>query len=552
MIEMLRRLSIQRRLLILFGLAVLLLLGLEYSSSSELYRTLLHDRQAQTRNVVEEASGVLKHFYQLQTAGTLTEAQAQAAAKSVLGDLRYSNDGYFWINDLDTRMIMHPIKPSLDGKILAAVKDPAGKHLFQAIVDVAKAKGEGRVDYLWPKPGHDEPVEKTSYVKLFKPWGWVVGSGVYLDDISSDFRDAMITRSGLIAAGLLILIIASFMIGRSIIQPLESSANALENIASGDGDLTQRLPTAGEDELARLGEAFNTFATKIGQMIGELDGVISRNRETSGDVIRVVKGAERASAEQKQELDTVAAAVEQMVTTNEDVARRLGESAEAAKEADAAAVRGGQLVQTTNQAMETLAGNIAESASTMTELAQESQNIGGVLDVIRGVADQTNLLALNAAIEAARAGEQGRGFAVVADEVRSLAQRTQDSTDEIQQMISRLQQGADKAVAAMTASQQQSESARTQVLEASEALETIVSLVGTITELTQHVAAAAEEQTQTSGEISRSLNGVASYGDDLVSRLKETVDATHTLSSSAETLENIVSQFRTNGRPAKT
>lgn len=546
-IEKLRVLTIQRRLLILFVLAIVLAVTTAYIGSYYLHRTLIHDRKVQTRDLVQTATGVLARFHQLQTAGKLTEKEAKTQAEDALRGLRYGSSGYFWINDLNAVMVMHPMKPSLQGKNLFGLKDPDGKPLFADIVKVAKNKGEGEVDYLWPKPGHNAPVAKISYVKLFKPWGWVVGSGVYTDDIGNEYWHMVYVYALLIGIGIVVLMLVDIVISRSIVSPLARSALALENIASGDGDLTQRLPEGGKDETARLNTAFNIFVGKIESMVAELHQIIRKNRQDSSSVADVVKEAEKASGEQKQELDTIAAAVEQMVTTNEDVARRLSESAQAAKEADDATSRGSHVVREVNSEMESLAGKVIQSAEIVSQLAAESQNIGGVLDVIRGVAEQTNLLALNAAIEAARAGEQGRGFAVVADEVRALAKRTQDSTEEIDTMIQRLQDGSEKAVSAITESQSESETVRERVSVAGKTLEQIEQLMGQITDLTQHLAAAAEEQTQTSGEISRSLNGLAGYGDNLVSRLSDTASTAGSMSEAAMRLETIANQFRIKG-----
>ncbi|KAI1695414.1 cache domain-containing protein [Ditylenchus destructor] len=361
-------------------------------------------------------------YHGLETTGVMTREAAQKQALSAVRGLRYDHDDYFWINDLTPVMIMHPANPKLDGQNLSAIRDPDGFAVFNEFVILAKAKGAGIVNYRWPKPGAEAPVAKTSYIQLFEPWGWIIGSGVYVDDVQAEFSSQVWKASFIGLAIALVMALLVSLIARSIVRPLQAAVNAMGNIASGESDLTRSLDTHGQDEVTQLSRHFNSFTAKLRQELGS-------NATQAHD----------RSQQQSQQMELVATAINEVTYGVQDVAENAEHAASEMRDAQAQAQQG-QV-------------NIDSSLQQIDQLSESTQ-IGSVLEVIRSIADQTNLLALNAAIEAARAGEQGRGFAVVADEVRLLAQRTQKSTAEIQGMIERLQghsEAAVKAGASLTA-----------------------------------------------------------------------------------------------------
>ncbi|MGD8640789.1 MAG: methyl-accepting chemotaxis protein, partial [Gammaproteobacteria bacterium] len=275
--------------------------------------------------------------------------------------------------------------------------------------------------------------------------------------VASDVNATIKVVGLLLIIGVLVGFAGSFFISKAIVSPLQETKSAMEDIASGHGDLTKRISVKGNDEIAQLANAFNLFASKVQDIIKEVSGITARVAGASERLTVVTEETRKGADKQQQETDEVAIAVNEMSASGQEVARNANSAADAAHNADVAADNGRQVVGHTIEAIDSLANEVKEAGAVIDRVEQDSESIGGVLDVIRGIAEQTNLLALNAAIEAARAGEQGRGFAVVADEVRTLASRTQQSTAEIQSMIERLQSGTREAVNVMDQSRQMAE-----------------------------------------------------------------------------------------------
>ena len=258
----LRFISIKKRLYLLtLCITILMLIPLGLFAL-DYKQDLLEAKQVKTRHLVETANSLVAYFHQQELDGSLNREQAQQQAAQALSKLRYEQGDYFWVNDTHPKMVMHPMKPQLNGKDLSNVKDPTGKKLFVEFVQVTNQSQQGFVYYMWPKPGSEVDVEKLSYVKLFKPWGWIVGSGVYIDDIEVIFWQRVQSSSILIIISLLFMLLVSRTLSKSIITPCEQLDTALNDIAQGEGDLTQQLTHKGNDELSHIAKAFNLFHIK--------------------------------------------------------------------------------------------------------------------------------------------------------------------------------------------------------------------------------------------------------------------------------------------------
>ncbi len=382
------------------------------------YQRSYDERKLATRQAVEVARGVLDWAHGLEKSGALSREQAQKLAGSAIAKLRYAGGNYFSIYDMGATIVMHPIKPELVGKG-RDTKDANGKLIVQLMVDEARQHKEGYVDYVWPKPGEQHPSEKLAFAQGFEPWGWVVSSGLYVDDLRRDFA-SYAWRAGLIAcvaASLLWLLLRR--IGRGIVGGVQDAMRTADAIAG--GDLSVQVPSGRSGEVGRLLDALRRMAGSLQAMVGEV-------RTSAQTMQAAVAGIAAGNTDLSDRTQRTAANLQSTVAAVEQIKRSLAEGALATDTASEtvlgaadSATRGGAVV--------------SDVVTAMSDINASSKRINEIIGVIDGIAFQTNILALNAAVEAARAGEQGRGFAVVAAEVRQLAQRSAQAAREIKGLI---------------------------------------------------------------------------------------------------------------------
>ena len=540
----LRRVSISRRLWLILIVAVVMLLTLGLLMLKQIHNDLYQAKAEKTEHVVQTAGGILAYYHGLESAGTLSREAAQQQALAAVRGLRYGDSDYFWINDLKPVMIMHPTNPKLEGQDLSTIKDPDGFSIFNEMVALAKSKGAGSIDYRWPKPGASAPVQKTSYIQLFEPWGWIIGSGVYIDDMQAEFFGQFIEASvvGLVIA--LVMALLVMMISRSIVSPLREAVHAMANIASGESDLTRTLDTHGRDEVTELSRHFNSFTAKLRSVVGQLQASASALGQSSNELGSNAVQAQTRSQEQSQQMELVATAVNEVTYAVQDVAKNAEHAASEMRDAEAQARQGQLNIDGSLRQIDALSGTIDEAVEVIRTLSGESTQIGGVLEVIRAIAEQTNLLALNAAIEAVRAGEQGRGFAVVADEVRGLAQRTQQSTAEIQSMIERLQNHSDAAVQVISASSRASQLTIEQASQAGQSLASIGQALRNLNGLNESIASATLQQAHVVEDINQNVTQAASLSHGTALAAEQSSAASLHLRELSEQLNQLLRQFK--------
>jgi len=390
----------------LIGLTAIFSLGIH--SLFMVKNTMLLDRKTKTRNLVEVAFGVIQYYGSMVESGKLNKEEGLSYALSTLKTLRYEKDEYFWVNDLEPRMLMHPYKSSMDGKYIGDFADPIGKHLFVEMVKVAREKGEGFVNYYWPKPGEDVPVKKISYVKLYRPWGIIVGSGIYVDDVEREFYKRAVNAMILIITVGFIVVVTIIALNRSLVKPLrkaEAVANAIRN-----GDFTTRISGTGKDEISML-------LNSLGKMAENLTNAIKGVKEQARSIATTSEQISQSAISLSNNTNIQAAATEEAKATMQDFSHIFMKNLANVREMEKIAL----------STFENAEGGIQYVKEALDSIKKIAENI----KIVEELADQTNLLALNATIEAARAGIHGRGFSVVAAEVNRLAESSRISAGEI-------------------------------------------------------------------------------------------------------------------------
>ena len=447
---------------------------------------------------------------------------------------------------------------SSTGLIAAYSGEPAkvGKNLIDSI----GAEGKEIVQLL----ANDQPVirEQDDTIRAVYPlkpiagaksWGVVIKlpKAVMLADNEKlqavlDEAQATGTLKALLvaaAAGLLGLLLI-WLTATGVTRPINSVAAMLKDIASGDGDLTQRLAYAKKDELGELVNWFNRFLDKLQPTIAQIKQSITEARGTADQSSAIARQTSEGMQVQFREIDQVATASNEMSATAHDVANSASNAASAARGADQSAREGMSIIEQSTRDITTLADEVSKAVGEVEALAVNSEQIGSVLEVIRSIAEQTNLLALNAAIEAARAGESGRGFAVVADEVRNLAKRTQDSVEEIRLVIERIQSGTRGVVATMHSSQHQAQSNAGQIHQAVQALGKISDAVTVISDMNLQIASAAEQQSAVAEEVNRNVSAIRTVTETLTGQATESAAISSQLNALASQQMKLMDQFR--------
>ena len=452
---------------------------------------------------------------------------------SVLVDLINSLDlggiGYAFLVNADGKILVHPDKSRVNQTLREMY--PSNTPAINADFSEASLDGVTRIFSFTPVTG-------LPSVK------WYLGLSIDKDKayaMLSEFRQSAIIAT-LIAVVAIILLLS--MLIKVLMRPLNTMSSTMQDIAKGEGDLTQRLKIESNDEFAQLATAFNQFVERIHSSIREVSSATSKVNEVAKLVVSASNSSMLNSDEQSNRTHSVAAAINELGAAAQEIARNAADASTQASDARGQAEDGRQVVEKTIAAMNDLSSKISASCTNIEALNSKTVNIGQILEVIKSISQQTNLLALNAAIEAARAGEAGRGFAVVADEVRNLAHRTQESAQEIEGMIEELQVGSRESVLTMTESQRYSEESVVIANQAGQRLGAVTLRIGDIDGMNQSVATATEEQTSVIESLNMDITEINTLNQEGVENLQATLRACSELESQATRLKSMVDSFR--------
>ncbi|WP_332399137.1 methyl-accepting chemotaxis protein [Vibrio metschnikovii] len=478
----------------------------------------------------------------------------QAAAKTLLKAMRFESDGYFFAYDSQGVNTLHAINPSLEGKNLYGLQDENGVPVIAGLIRAAKSD-DGFLYFSWHKPTINAQAPKLGYAEYLPKWDWVLGTGIYIDDIDAQVAQFQVLRQdqakeqmwstiGLSLVGLLITsIMVSVLVAKGV-APLQHVVASLQDVAAGEGDLTARLKVESQDEIGEVAKAFNAFMDKLHPMIKQLRESAQQVQLAAGELDIQTTQSNQKMNSHCLETDKVVTAVTEMSATAREVANNTNATSQAIESANGQIRDAQHEVNSAIEGISELVREVNLTSDAIQDLSQRTDKITQVLNVIGEIAGQTNLLALNAAIEAARAGEQGRGFAVVADEVRSLASRTQNSTQEISEMLQSLHQGVSKAVESMNTSQKRGEKTAEESMHIKQSLAGISQAVGLIQDMGIQTASAAEQQSAVAEDINQNLVAIQHIVNQLSDNLQHSESISSRLAASGQQMGNLVSHFK--------
>ena len=670
---------------------------------------IFHSKELEIKHIVETAHGVFNHYYDKYKTGEISEEEAKNLSLSSINSLRFDHDNYFFIIDKDAKMVNHPFNKELNGKSVRHIKDADGKPLFIEFVDIANKQGEGFSEYKWTRPGKSKAVTKEAYLKSFDKWSWIIGSGIYLDDVEEEIASLKWKLTLIIIIISAIVILTGFYISKLLTEPVLKLSSASKEIVNGNYDVTvekgnedelgelsasfnsmvekiqmqigylENLPTpvmlidtefnvqymnkyganllgetqeklyeqkcydlfktdhcntdecrckqamemnevrAGEttshaaeedihitytgsaikdrsgkivgaleyianiteikdlqnylnrssvcmmeamesfsqgdltiqvdcekkgDDISRLFESFNTSVNSVNDMITRVSEAIEATSSASSEISSSTEQMAAGAQEQSSQTHEVASAIEQMSKTIIETAQSSNEAASASKEAQDETKNGAGKITETKEGMEKIVTATKETGKIIKELTGKTDQIGEITQVIDDIADQTNLLALNAAIEAARAGEQGRGFAVVADEVRKLAERTTKATKEIAETIKAIQIDVKEADTSMSLADEAVLNGMALTEEVANVFNLISDKSGDVSQSILQVASASEEQSVTAEEISKNIEGITNVTNESAAAIQQVASTAEDLNRLTHNLNDLITQFK--------
>lgn len=515
--------------------------------------SMLTQKQAELKNYVDIAKSSIEKIY---NDPSLEPNLAKEKAIKVLNNLYYGKDGYYFGTDYNSKIIFHKVKPELAGKDMSSFKDQNGVYLFNDMVKAAKAGG-GYVEYAWPKASKDNSLQpKLSYAIGLDKWQWTIATGFYIDDIEEAVAAAQAqidkqVRSLFMTVVIIALIILicvvtiAFFFSKVMTKSIILANDFLKEVSEGEGDLTKSLPVLSKDEVGAMSSYFNVFIDKLNDIISIVkEGSVSV-ASGSTELASATEELSVTMQDQSSQIVSVASATEEISVSSNEVLQALQEANEQTGNAEKLTGEGKAKLNSSVDEVMAIKERVEKLGVTITNLSTSSEEIGNIISVINDIADQTNLLALNAAIEAARAGEHGRGFAVVADEVRKLAERTQTATQEIESIIGSLQSETSNANSDMNEATDKVMKGAEAISETEEIFEQIVTSVEAVHMTNDIITGSIEEQVTAINNINDNAQVISAGIEESSAAVHQITKTVIDLQQQADDLHLLVDKFKT-------
>ncbi|HOO72924.1 MAG TPA: methyl-accepting chemotaxis protein [Spirochaetota bacterium] len=481
--------------------------------------SIIDQKKTKLKEVVDLGISIIKLYDKESASGLFSKDEAQEKAQEVIKHLRYGPEGkdYLWINDFHPTMILHPYVSELNGKDVSSYTDPNGKTFFRDFVTICTEHGRGYVEYMWQwKDQKNLIVPKISYVEAYEPWGWILGTGMYVEDVKKEIRSIIMMMLGIFSAVIVFMLALFYVISRTIATPINKITAIMKDIAEGDGDLTKRMEVISRDELGELSCWFNKF-------INDVHDIVSQVLTKTMGLVQAVEQITIGNQNLSQRTSEQASAIEEVVSTIEQALASIKQNADNAQEAN-------RLSATTSRLGDEGSVVVGEAMSSINEIGDSSKRIGEIIIVINDIAFQTNLLALNAAVEAARAGEKGRGFAVVASEIRNLAKQAGTAAKEITSIIEESTEKMNRGSVLANKS--------------SGALKEIVGSIKNMDRIISEIAISSEEQRSGVDQINIAIAEMDTVTQENASLVEETTTVSEEIKSRARELLAMVERFK--------